>query len=104
VAVATYEVGLILNPNLEPEKLKLEKDIIEKAFEKHQATVKSVDEWGNRRLAYPIEKDTEGYYIFYVVEMPGAEVKPLESELLIRDNVRRVMIIKDRPEWRTKKQ
>ncbi|HFB39221.1 MAG TPA: 30S ribosomal protein S6, partial [Oceanithermus sp.] len=43
------------------------------------------------------------YYIFYTVEMPGRNVKALESELLIRDNVRRVMIVKDRPEWKTKK-
>ncbi len=98
-----YEVGMILNPNLEPQKLQLEKDIILKALEKHGAEVKEVDEWGNRRLAYPIEKDTEGYYVFYKVEMPGAEVKPLERELLVRDNVRRVMIVRDRPEWRTKK-
>lgn len=98
-----YEVGMILNPNLEKEKLDLEKEIIQKAFDKYEAEVKSVDEWGNRRLAYPIEKDTEGYYIFYTVEMPGKNVKALESELLIRDNVRRVMIVKDRPEWKTKK-
>ncbi|WP_457630360.1 30S ribosomal protein S6 [Oceanithermus sp.] len=98
-----YDVGIILNPNLEPAQLQLEKDMIQAALDKHQAEVKAIDEWGNRRLAYPIQKDPEGYYIFYTVEMEGKEAAPLEAELRIRDNVRRVLIVRDRPEWKTKK-
>ena len=33
-----------------------------KALIAKHGTVESVDEWGKRRLAYPINKETEGYY------------------------------------------
>ncbi len=98
-----YDVNIILNPNLEPNQLQFEKDMIQQALERFGAEVKGVEEWGNRRLAYPIQKDTQGYYLFYTVELEPAKAKPLENELRVRDNVRRVLIVRDRPEWKTKK-
>lgn len=95
-----YEVSVILNPNLDAAQSALEKDIIKAALERHGAQIKNVDDWGNRRLAYPIQKDPEGNVIFYTVEMAGNTNAALERELRLRDHVRRVTIIRDRPEWR----
>lgn len=86
-----YEVNVILNPNLDQTQLALEKEILAKALEAHGARV---EEWGLRRLAYPIAKDTQGYFLFYQVEMPEERVNDLARELRIRDNVRRVMVVK----------
>ena len=87
-----YEVNVILNPNLDQTQLALEKEILAKALEAHGARVEKVEEWGLRRLAYPIAKDTQGYFLFYQVEMPEERVNDLARELRIRDNVRRVMV------------
>jgi small subunit ribosomal protein S6 len=95
-----YELNLVLNPNLDGAQIAVEKDFIQQAISRYGATVKATDEWGQRRLAYPIQKDPEGYVIFYTLEMDGAGAQPLEKELRLRDNVRRVLIIRDRPEWR----
>jgi small subunit ribosomal protein S6 len=89
-----YEVNVILNPNLDQTQLALEKEIIGKALEAHGARVEKVEEWGTRRLAYPIAKDPQGYFLFYQVEMPEDRVNALARELRIRDNVRRVMVVK----------
>ncbi|MER3444404.1 MAG: 30S ribosomal protein S6 [Meiothermus sp.] len=97
-----YDLNLVLNPNLDGAQVALEKDLIQQAITRHGATVKAVDEWGQRRMAYPIQKDPEGYVLFYTLEMEGASAQPLEKELRLRDNVRRVLIIRDRPEWRKK--
>jgi small subunit ribosomal protein S6 len=56
--------------------------------------VEKVEEWGVRRLAYPIAKDPQGFFLFYQVEMPEDRVNALAQELRIRDNVRRVMVVK----------
>lgn len=89
-----YEVNIILSPNLDQTQLALEKEIIGKALEAFGAQVEKVEEWGVRRLAYPIAKDTQGFFLFYRVEMPEDRVNDLARELRIRDNVRRVMVVK----------
>jgi len=89
-----YEVNVILSPNLDQTQLALEKEIIAKALEAHGARVEKVEEWGVRRLAYPIAKDPQGFFLFYQVEMPEDRVNALAQELRIRDNVRRVMVVK----------
>ena len=95
-----YEVNVILNPNLDGAAMKIETDIVKATLEKHGAQIKNVDEWGQKRLAYPMQKDPEGFVVFYTVDMPGAGPQPIQKELRLRDHVRRVTIIRDRPEWR----
>lgn len=36
-----------------------------KALIEANGTIEAVDEWGNRKLAYPINYETEGYYVLY---------------------------------------
>jgi len=58
------------------------------------ATLDSIDEWGKRRLAYPIKYESEGYYILVNfssnVEFPAE----LDRVSKITDNVLRTLIIK----------
>ena len=61
-----------------------------------------MEEWGLRRLAYPIAKDSQGYFLWYQVEMPEDRVNDLARELRIRDNVRRVMVVKAQEPFLTK--
>lgn len=92
-----YDLNLILNPSLDANQLSAEKEAIGAALERHGAVVKSTEEWGNRRIAYEIQKEREGYYLSFMLEMNGKEVAGLEKELLIRDHVRRVVTIKQVP-------
>lgn len=89
-----YEVNIILNPSLDQTQLALEKEIIGRALEAHGAEVEKAEDRGVRRLAYPIAKDPQGHFLFYRVRMPEDRVNALAAELRIRDNVRRVMVVK----------
>ena len=55
-------------------------------------TVKEVDEWGKRRLAYDINYESEGYYI--VVTFTGAPSFPAELDRIVKitDGALRVMV------------
>ncbi len=57
-------------------------------------TVESVDEWGKRRLAYPINDLNEGYYV--LVNFKSAPTLPLELERVfgITDGIMRSIVIK----------
>ena len=87
-----YEVMIIINPTLEDAK----KDAVVETFQNIIAAdgeVEKVDVWGVKKLAYPIEKKEEGYYV--VIEFAGNTTLPYElnRKLKINDNVMRHIII-----------
>ena len=57
-------------------------------------TIDNVDEWGKRRLAYLINDEAEGYYVFYNFESEPEFPAELERIAKITDGVLRVMVIK----------
>ena len=58
------------------------------------AEVIQIDEWGKRRLAYPIEDMTEGYYTVATFKSEGAFPAELQRLMNIDETVMRVMVIK----------
>ena len=57
-------------------------------------TIENVDEWGKRRLAYLINDEAEGYYVFFNFESEANFPAELERIAKITDGVLRLMIIK----------
>jgi small subunit ribosomal protein S6 len=88
-----YEIAILYDPDLE---IDLEKATsrVEKIMTDNGATITKTDNWGKRKLAYPIAKHDMAVYVFYTVEMPGANVQKLESILNITDEVIRFLITK----------
>src|SRR6201996_1352563 len=88
-----YEIATLYDPDLEVD---LEKATtrVEKILADHGAKITNIDNWGKRKLAYPIKKHDLAIYVFYTVEMPGANVQKLESILNITDEVIRFLIVK----------
>ncbi len=52
-----------------------------------------IDNWGKRRLAYPIRKRTEGYYVIYVFECETSFVAQLNQALRVNEAILRHMIV-----------
>ncbi len=100
---AKYDLNVILTPGLSDAQLQTEKDAIQAQLDKAEGEVVELDEWGTQRLAYPIRKLNEGYYLIYKVSLPLETPKSIEGSLRQRDNVMRVLVVRDRPEWRTLK-
>lgn len=100
-----YDLNLILNPNLSSEQVQIEKDYIENVLKNVGAETIGLDSGDDkpRRLAYHIGKDREGIFLMYTIKAQGNPEKDIASSLRLRDHVRRVLVVKDRPEWKTKK-
>ena len=62
-------------------------------------TVESVDDWGKRRLAYPINKETEGYYTLINFESTPDYVAELERRFKITEGVLRSIVVKKDPRF-----
>ena len=65
-----------------------------KAMIEANGTLESVDEWGKRKLAYLINDEAEGYYVFFNFESEPTFPAELERIAKITDGVLRLMVIK----------
>ena len=65
-----------------------------KTLIEQNATLKNVDEWGKRKLAYLINKESEGYYVLFEFESEAAFPAELDRKFRINEDVMRSIIIK----------
>ena len=68
-----------------------------KALIAEHGTVESVDDWGKRRFAYPIQKQTEGYYTLINFESNPEFTAELDRRYQITDGILRTIIVKRDP-------
>ena len=87
-----YEVMFIINPTLEDEKKDATVETV-KSIIAADGVVGEVDVWGMRKLAYPIEKNVEGYYVVINFDANPTLPKELDRRLRILDSVMRHIIV-----------
>ena len=87
-----YEVMLILDPALEYDRKDATVETV-KGIIAAEGEVGNVDTWGMRKLAYPIQKKSEGYYVVIEFKAQPTLPKELDRRLKISDNVIRHMIV-----------
>ena len=88
-----YEVALVLSVANGDEAVNALKEKFNDLIAKN-GTVENVDEWGKRRLAYPINDETEGYYVFTTMTSEPALPAELERIAGITEGVLRIMVIR----------
>lgn len=86
-----YEVGLVISPDLEEEALSELVDRVKQWITESDGEVLNVDQWGKRKLAYPIHKFNDGYYVFVAAEMEPRSVKTLEQNFNLTEAVLRYL-------------
>ena len=69
-----------------------------KAMIESNGTLEGVDEWGKRKLAYLINKESEGYYVLFDFESTAEFPAELDRIYKITDGVMRSLIIKKEDE------
>jgi len=72
-------------------------DIVRKVnhlVENNGGDVLEVDEWGNQRLAYEIDRKRSGYYVNMYFKAPGTLIQRLERELQVNDDVLRYLTLR----------
>ncbi len=88
-----YEIAVLYHPALEVDLSKAETKV-QKILTDNGGKVTATDNWGKKKLAYPVAKQEHAIYVFYTVDMPGPAVGKIESALNITDEVIRFLITK----------
>ena len=88
-----YETIFVLDADLDEEKTAALTEKFQKLIADN-GTVESVDVWGKRRLAYPINYKTEGYYVLVNFSSDPEFPKELERIYGITDGVIRTLTVR----------
>ena len=90
---AKYEDVMIISMKQREEGIQALIERFKKLIEE-RATLKNVDEWGKRKLAYLINKESEGYYVLFDFESTAEFPAELDRRFRITEGVIRSLIIK----------
>ncbi len=92
-----YELGFILNPEVSEEQTRAILNRVEQIVATHDGQIVRVQQWGRRRLAYPIEHHRDGFYVFIDMILTPETVSELERTLKVSEIVLRYMTRKRDP-------
>lgn len=87
-----YELAFILNPEVNEEEVRTIQDRIEQIVATYGGQIVKVNQWGRRRLAYPIERHRDGLYTFIDMILTPETVAEIERMLKVSEIVLRHMV------------
>jgi small subunit ribosomal protein S6 len=87
-----YELGFILQPEVSEEQTRAVLDRVEQVVANHSGQIVRVNQWGRRRLAYPIQHNRDGFYVFIDMILTPETVIELDRTLKVSEDVLRYMI------------
>lgn len=86
----SYYLTLVLKPDLKEEERKEILESITKKFDK----LGKEDLWGSRELAYPIKRQSKGYYAHFEFESNPENIKGLDKMVKLNEDIIRYLLIK----------
>ncbi|MGH3448843.1 MAG: 30S ribosomal protein S6 [Nocardioidaceae bacterium] len=89
-----YELMVILDPDLEERTVEPSLETYLNLVRQDGGNIESVDVWGRRRLAYEINKQTEGIYAVITLSAQPATVEELDRQLGLNESVVRTKVLR----------
>jgi small subunit ribosomal protein S6 len=92
-----YELGVVFSPEASEEETRSVMDRIEQIVAHREGQIVRVNQWGRRRLAYPIDRHRDGFYVFIDMVLTPETVIEIERTLKVSEIVLREMVRKRDP-------
>ncbi len=89
-----YELMYILHPRLTAQEVEETTQRIAGLITNAGGEIVSVDPWGRRRLAYPIDRNLEGSYVLMTFNAEPSTGPALEAQLNLSEDVLRHLLIR----------
>ena len=91
--MSKYELAVVLNAKIEDEERAKVLEKVKGYVTRFGGTISDIDEAGKKKLAYDIQKMSEGYYYFIHFEAETTAPAEIENRIRIMDNVLRFLIV-----------
>ena len=88
-----YELMFIVTPELDDDGTVALLQSVEDYLKEADGEILTRDDWGVRRLAYPIQKQREGHYYLLQFTANPSKVKAFEHRILLTNSILREMVI-----------
>jgi small subunit ribosomal protein S6 len=89
-----YETTFIVNASLDDPQIETVIIRSQEIITKNGGEIKALNKWGRKRLAYPIQKKNNGFYVNIDFTSPAAAISQLEHSFTLDENVLRFLTIK----------
>ncbi|MCX7954361.1 MAG: 30S ribosomal protein S6 [Bacteroidales bacterium] len=89
-----YETVFIITPVLSEAQVKDTIEKFKKLILNNEGEIVHVEEWGLRKLAYPIQKKTTGFYALIEFKAPPSFIEKLETEYRRDERIMRFLTVK----------
>ena len=89
-----YEMMTVFHPRLNADETAAAIAGLEEQIVANGGEMLSTDEWGRRRLAYPIDGVADGHYVLMTFNLPAAGAAPLERWIRISETTLRHLLIR----------
>ncbi|HET6262130.1 MAG TPA: 30S ribosomal protein S6, partial [Chloroflexia bacterium] len=97
-----YELMYIVSPTVADDQLPGANERVGAIIGNLGGEVADTNVWGKRRLAYPIGKHDDGYYVVAKIKLQPSRARDLEAQLRISDEViRHILIQPEEPKQRS---
>ena len=93
-AMDAYELVVIISPEKDEEEMPDAANRVSELVSKTGGNVTEINQWGRRKLAYPIKRCTEGNYMLAHLELDPASAKDLEANLRLTGEVLRHLLVR----------
>ena len=88
-----YELVLIINPELDDTETESLIEGVKNNIESNGGEVLKVDPWGRKRLAFPIKKNSDGYYVLLIFRSEPAFIPQLSNSFRVIESIVRNMVV-----------
>ncbi|MGI8554734.1 MAG: 30S ribosomal protein S6 [Pyrinomonadaceae bacterium] len=96
-----YELMYIVNPEMAADEVTKLNETLQGVIESQGGAVVKLDDMGKRKMAYEINRKTEGHYVLFEIEGSGKEIAELERRMRVNDAVMRYITVRVDEERKT---
>jgi small subunit ribosomal protein S6 len=89
-----YEIMFIVDPSLPEEEIDQLNGEVESIIKAGGGEIESIEKMGRRKLAYEVERRTDGFYVLFTVSADGEIVKEVERRFRVMDSVLRYLTVR----------
>lgn len=89
-----YEIMYIINPTTTEEEKNTTVEFVEKTLTTAGAAELKSEKWGEKKLAYPIQKKETGFYVLVKFAIDGTKLTEVEAKLNINESIMRYIVVK----------
>ena len=90
----SYELTFIVKPDVDATNFAALLEKVKEIITAEGGSITRLDQWGMRRLMYPIRKYREGQYVFALTQLEALSINRIENRLRLTEDIIRYLLIR----------